>query len=208
MSFPEDLAKKATRSLGQLGVQVKCGEMVQHVDKEGLTIASGGQADTIAAKTVIWAGGITASPLGKILATRTKVETDKGGRIKVQPDLTVPNYPDIYVIGDLASATDKDGKPFPGLAQVAMQGGRYAAKDILRKIDGGSALPPFQYFDKGSLAVIGRAAAVANILGMHIPSRVQAYLLTWIVFPGAVPRPPRPVTPAETSLTQSEPSPL
>src|SRR6267142_7191577 len=121
MSFPEDLAEKATRSLGRLGVQVKCGEMVQHVDKDGLTIASGGQADTIAAKTVIWAGGITASPLGKILAARTKAETDKGGRVKVKPDLTIPNYPDIYVIGDLAAAADANGKPLPGLAQVAMQ---------------------------------------------------------------------------------------
>src|SRR5882724_2918295 len=144
MSFPEDLAEKATRSLGRLGVQVKCGEMVQHVDKDGLTIASNGQADTIAAKTVIWAGGITASPLGKILAARTKAETDKGGRIKVQPDLTVPNYPDIYVIGDLASAADEHGKPLPGLAQVAMQGGAYAGKAILRRVKGQPQLPPFR----------------------------------------------------------------
>src|SRR5260221_11789407 len=110
MSFPEDLAEKATRSLGRLGVQVKCGEMVQHVDKDGLTIASGGEADTIAGKTVIWAGGITASPLGKILATRTKAETDKGGRIKGQPDLTVPKYPDIHGIGHLDSVADEQGE--------------------------------------------------------------------------------------------------
>src|SRR5712672_4586576 len=141
MSFPEDLAEKATRSLGRLGVRVKCGEMVQQVDHDGLTIAYGGQADTIAAKTVLWAGGITASPLGKILATRTKAETDKGGRIKVQPNLTVENYPDVYVIGDLASAADEHGKALPGLAQVAMQGGAYAAKAILRKGKGQPALP-------------------------------------------------------------------
>ena len=177
MSFPEDLAEKAARSLGRLGVQVKCGEMVQHVDKDGLTIASGGQADTIAAKTVIWAGGITASPLGKILATRTKAETDKGGRIKVLPNLTVQNYPDVYVIGDLASAADEHGKTLPGLAQVAMQGGAYAAKAILRRVKGQPELPPFRYFDKGSLAVIGRASAVANAFGVHLSG-----FLAWLVW--------------------------
>src|ERR1700741_1373082 len=98
MSFPERLSEKASRSLAKLGVQVKCGAMVKHVDGEGLIIESSGQTDPIAAKTVIWAGGITASPLGKILASRTKAEIDKGGRVKVKPDLTVPNYPDIYVV--------------------------------------------------------------------------------------------------------------
>jgi NADH dehydrogenase len=177
-SFPEDLAEKATHSLGKLGVRVKCGEMVQHVDNEGLTISSNGQADTIAAKTVIWAGGITVSPLGKILATRTKAETDKGGRIKVQPNLTVENYPDVYVIGDLASAADEHGKTLPGLAQVAMQGGAYAAKAILRRVKGQPELPPFRYFDKGSLAVIGRASAVANTFGMHLSGFVA--WLVWV----------------------------
>ena len=177
MTFPEDLAEKATRSLGRLGVRVKCGEMVQHVDNDGLTIASNGQADTIAAKTVIWAGGITASPLGKILATRTKGETDKGGRIKVQPNLTVENYPDVYVIGDLASAADGHGKTLPGLAQVAMQGGAYAAKAIMRRVKGQTELPPFRYFDKGSLAVIGRASAVANVFGAHVSG-----FLAWLVW--------------------------
>jgi NADH:ubiquinone reductase (H+-translocating) len=177
MSFPQDLSEKATRSLVRLGVQVKCGLLVQNVDRDGLTVQSAAGIESIAAKTVIWAGGIAASPLGKLLASRTKAETDKGGRVKVKPDLSVPNYPDIYVIGDLASATDKDGKPLPGLAQVAMQGGRYAAKDILRKIDGGPALPPFQYFDKGSLAVIGRSAAVANVFGRHISGFVA-----WLIW--------------------------
>ena len=178
MTFPEDLAEKATRSLGRLGVRVKCGEMVQHVDNDGLTIASNGQADTIAAKTVIWAGGITASPLGKILATRTKAETDKGGRIKVQPNLTVENYPDVYVIGDLASAADEHGKTLPGLAQVAMQGGVYAAKAITRRVKGQPELPPFRYFDKGTLAVIGRASAVANTFGVHLSGFVA--WLVWV----------------------------
>jgi NADH dehydrogenase FAD-containing subunit len=103
------------------GVEVKCDQMVQQVHTDGLTIKSGERTDSVAAKTVIWAGGIAASPLGKLLATRTKAETDKRGRIKVQPDLSIPNYSDIYVVGDLASAADEHGKPLPGLAQVAMQ---------------------------------------------------------------------------------------
>ncbi len=177
MPFPDDLAEKASRSLAKLGVEVRCGAMVKDVDKEGLTIDSGGRPDSIAAKTVIWAGGITPSPLGKILASHTKAETDKGGRVKVKPDLTIPSYPDIYVIGDLASAMDEKGKPLPGVAQVAMQGGAYAAKAILRKVKGQRELPPFRYFDKGSLAVIGRSAAVADVFGLHISG-----FLAWLVW--------------------------
>jgi NADH:quinone reductase (non-electrogenic) len=177
MPFPEDLSVKATRSLAKLGVQVRSGAMVRNINEEGLTIQSEKGAESIAAKTVIWGGGITASPLGKILASRTKAETDKGGRVKVKPDLTLPNYPDIYVVGDLASAMDEKGKPLPGLAQVAMQGGEYAAKAILRKVKGQQELPPFRYFDKGSLAVIGRAAAVADVFGVHLSG-----LIAWLVW--------------------------
>jgi NADH:ubiquinone reductase (H+-translocating) len=176
-SFSEDLSVKAARSLANLGVQVRCGAMVKHINEEGLTIESEKGADSIAAKTVVWAGGITGSPLGRILASRTNAETDKGGRVKVRPDLTIPNYPDIYVIGDLASAMDEKGKPLPGLAQVAMQGGAYVAKAILRKVKGQQELPPFQYFDKGALAVIGRAAAVADVFGAHLSG-----LIAWLVW--------------------------
>jgi NADH dehydrogenase len=177
MPFPEDLAEKATRTLAKLGVEVRTGAMVKNVDKEGLTIDSGGKTDSIAAKTVVWAGGITASPLGKIVASHAKAETDKGGRVKVKPDLTIPNYPDIYVVGDLASSMDRSGKPLPGVAQVAMQGGAYAGKAILQKVKGRSEPPPFRYFDKGSLAVIGRWAAVADVFGVHISG-----LLAWLVW--------------------------
>src|ERR1700690_2405208 len=177
MPFPEDLAEKATRRLAKLGVEVRTGAMVKTVDNEGLTIDSGGKTDSIAAKTVVWAGGITASPLGKIVASHAKAETDKGGRVKVKPDLTIPTYPDIYVVGDLASSVDEKGKPLPGVAQVAMQGGAYAAKAILRKVKGHSEPPPFRYFDKGSLAVIGRWAAVADVFGVHISG-----LLAWLVW--------------------------
>jgi NADH dehydrogenase len=177
MPFPEDLSQKANRSLAKLDVQVRCGAIVKQVDNEGVTIASDTHTDFVAAKTVVWAGGITASPLGKILANRTNAETDKGGRVKVKPDLTIPNYPDIFVIGDLASSMDDKGKPLPGLAQVAMQGGSYAANAILRKLKGQKELPPFRYFDKGSLAVIGRAAAVANVFGAHLSG-----FIAWLVW--------------------------
>ena len=176
MPFPEKLADKANRTLSKLGVQAKCSAMVKHVARDGLIIESSGQTDFIPSKTVIWAGGITASPLGKILAGRTKARIDKGGKVTVKPDLTIPNYPDIYVVGDLASSTDAHGNPLPGLAQVAMQGGAYAAKAILRKTNGRSELPPFHYFDKGSLAVIGRAAAVAQVFGRQL-SGLPAWLV-------------------------------
>jgi NADH dehydrogenase len=177
MPFPADLAEEAARSLAKLGVTVKCGAMVKDVSKEGLTIEIDQHLDHIQARTVIWAGGITASPLGKILAGRTNAETDKGGRVKVKPDLTIPNYPDIYVIGDLASSVDAEGKPLPGLAQVAMQGGSHAAQAILRRVKGQPTLPPFRYFDKGSLAVIGRWAAVANAFGVHLSG-----FIAWVVW--------------------------
>ena len=112
MTFPEDLAEKATRSLERLGVRVKCGAMVQSVGRDGVTIVSAAKTETIVAKTVIWAGGITASPLGKILADRTKAEIDKGGRIKVLPNLTVRGYPDsLCGRGSWLSADDVAWQP-------------------------------------------------------------------------------------------------
>ena len=104
-------------------------------------------------------------------------ETDKSGRIKVSADLTLPGFQNIFVIGDLAISLDHSGKPLPGLAQVAMQGGTYAAKYIARKIRTGEGLPPFKYFDKGSIAVIGRAAAVANAFGVKLSG-----LLAWLTW--------------------------
>jgi NADH dehydrogenase len=174
--FPKDLAEKAARTLARLGVEVRTGVMVKDLDKEGLTIESHNGMERLEARTVIWAGGVTVSALGKTLAKRTKAETDRGGRIKVGPQLTVANYPDIYVIGDLALSLDSNGKPLPGVAQVAMQQGTYAAKAIVRKVQGETDLPPFKYFDKGSLAVIGRWAAVADVFGFHM-SGLPAWLV-------------------------------
>ncbi|HEV3059910.1 MAG TPA: NAD(P)/FAD-dependent oxidoreductase [Vicinamibacterales bacterium] len=177
MPFPEDLAQKARRSLERLGVEIQTGTMVQGVDRDGLTVEGGGHASRIEAHTVIWAGGVTMPPVAKTIAGRTQAETDKAGRIKVNADLTIPGYSDIYVTGDLASLAGADGKPLPGVAQVAMQQGAYAAKSIGRKARGEErSLPPFAYFDKGTLAVIGRGSAVANIFGLHV-SGLPAWLV-------------------------------
>jgi NADH:ubiquinone reductase (H+-translocating) len=156
------------RSLAKLGVRTRMGARVTEVDRDGVTFQVNGATEHLSTKTVIWAGGVTVGPLGKTLAQRTGAETDRGGRIKVSPDLSVANFPDLYIIGDLALSIDSDGKPLGGVAQVAMQQGAYAAKAIIRKVEGKPKPKPFKYFDKGNLAVIGRAAAVANVFGVHL----------------------------------------
>ena len=177
MPFPEDLAQKAQRSLERLGVEIQTGTMVKDVDRDGLTVEGGGHSNRIEAHTVIWAGGVTMPPVAKTIATRTQAETDRAGRIKVNTDLTIPGYSDIYVTGDLASLAGADGKPLSGVAQVAMQQGAYAAKAIGRTARGDERpLPPFAYFDKGTMAVIGRGTAVANLFGLHV-SGLPAWLV-------------------------------
>ena len=176
--FPEKLSRKATQSLARLGVEVRTGVMVKAVDKEGVTYQGPDGLVRLDARTVIWGGGVAVTPLARTLATRTQAETDKGGRIKVGPDLTIAKFPDIYVVGDCALSIDaRSGKPLGGVAQVAMQQGTYAAHDIVRKLRGKPALPAFKYFDKGNLAVIGRWAAVANAFGIQLWG-----LPAWIVW--------------------------
>src|SRR5690349_12481607 len=136
IAFPEDLAHKAVLSLAKLGVQTKMGAMVHEVTRDGISYQANGSTQTLSTKTVIWAGGVTVSPLARTLAKRTGAETDHGGRVKVGPDLTIANFPDIYVVGDLALSLDASGKPLAGVAQVAMQQGAYAAKAIVRKVSG------------------------------------------------------------------------
>lgn len=168
-SYANDLARDAERALIHLGVQCRAGVRVTDIDGNGVTFhAQNGQPQRIESKTVLWAGGVTVTSFGEALARRTGAETDKQGRIHVNPDLTIPNFPNIYVVGDLAAMNNKKGKPLPGVAQVAMQGGAYAAKAIVARLDGPKELAPFHYLDKGDLAVIGRGSAVANIFGVHI----------------------------------------
>jgi NADH dehydrogenase len=177
-AFPEDLSAKAEKLVTCLGVEVIKGVMVTKIDADGVTFKRGDTFESLAAKTVLWAGGVVATPFGAKLAERTKAETDRSGRIKVQPDLTIPNYPEIFIIGDLGHAVGEDGRPLPGVAQVAIQGGVYAAKCIRGRLAGKKELPPFHYFNKGDMAVIGRAAAVANIFGIHV-SGLPAWLI-WL----------------------------
>jgi NADH dehydrogenase len=177
-AYPPDLSEKAENLVKRLGVEVMKGVMATAIDGRGVTYKRGDATEKLAAKTVLWAGGVVTTSFGKKLAERTKAETDRGGRIKVQPDLTIRNYPDIFVVGDLAATLAKNGKPLPGVAQVAIQGGAYAAKTIRARVQGKENLPPFHYFDKGDMAVIGRAAAVANVFGLHF-SGLPAWLI-WL----------------------------
>jgi len=150
-AFSEPLSQAAKRRLDNLGVEVRLGHSVDQIDDDGVVVAG----ERIASKTVIWTAGVAPSPAGKWL----QVDTDRAGRVRVQSDLTVPGHPEIFVIGDTASFEEK-GKPLPGVAQVAMQQGRHAAKVIHRRLTGGSPPGPFSYFDKGNMAVVGKGFAV------------------------------------------------
>jgi NADH:ubiquinone reductase (H+-translocating) len=152
-TFPETLAVAAMRRLEKLGVDVRLGHGVDHIDADGARVAG----ECIASKTVIWTAGVAPSPAGKWL----EAATDHAGRVRVQPDLSVSGHPEIFVVGDTASL-DQDGHPLPGVAQVPIQQGRYAAKLIRRRIGGHAVLPPFRYFDKGSMAVVGKGFAVLH----------------------------------------------
>jgi NADH dehydrogenase FAD-containing subunit len=167
-TFAEVLSEAAKSRLQELGVEVRLGQGVDRIDEEGV-IAGG---ERIASKTVIWTAGVTPSPAGKWLG----VETDHAGRVRIQGDVTVPGYPDIFVVGDTASL-DQDGKPLPGVAQVAIQQGRYAGRVIRSRIGGSSAPPPFRYFDKGSLAVVGKGFAVLQTGKVRISG-----FLAWLVW--------------------------
>ena len=171
-SYPEDLSKHAERALLKLHVRVRSHVKVTEIDGYGVDFEfqhnGHVQNGRIPCRTVIWAAGVATTDFGHVLARRTGMEGDRQGRIKVLPDLTIPNYPDIYVVGDQALVLNQEGKPLPGVAQVAMQEGSYAARAIVRRVKGQANPPPFKYFDKGDLAVIGRASAVANVFGFHL----------------------------------------
>jgi NADH dehydrogenase len=176
-TYPPELSKAAEKSLIGLGVQTRAGTMVTAIDPRGVTVKDkSGQESHIEARTVLWAAGVQASPLGKILADRTGTGLDKVGRVGVARDLSIPDHPEIFVIGDLAGF-EQDGKQVPGVAPTAMQMGRYAAGAIVGRLKGENP-KPFRYWDKGSLATIGRAKAVADIG----PFRFSGYLawMTWL----------------------------
>ncbi|MGB7846676.1 MAG: NAD(P)/FAD-dependent oxidoreductase, partial [Candidatus Acidiferrum sp.] len=176
-AFPEDLSVKAEKLVTRLGVEVRKNSFVTDIDSDGVNYKHGDTTGRLGAKTILWTGGVDATDFGRRLAERTHADTDRAGRIKVLPDLSIPNLPDIFVVGDLAYVLNEEGKPLPGVAQPAIQEGRYAAKVILARLTGKPKLPPFRYFNKGDMAVIGRAAAVANIFGLHISG-----FLAWVTW--------------------------
>ncbi|WP_442484387.1 NAD(P)/FAD-dependent oxidoreductase [Aeoliella sp. SH292] len=161
-AFPEDLSVKAREALEKLGVEVHTGLKVSAIDTDGVTLTTDDWEQRIEAGTVLWAAGVKASPLGAKLAAATGAEVDRGGRVMVEPDLSIKNHPNVFVVGDLASLVNGNGKPIPGVAPAAIQEGKYVAK-LLRNRIAGKETPVFHYRDLGSLATIGRAAAVAKL---------------------------------------------
>ncbi len=176
-AYPPDLAEAAVRSLNKLGVTVKTGVRVTDVTDRQVTYHAETGDRTMATRTVLWTAGVTSSELTASLASESGAELDRQGRIKVNPDLTLPGHPEVFIIGDIAQIPGKDGKLLPGVAQVALQGGKYAAKAIMGRLNGKPITRPFRYFDKGNLAVIGRGSAVADIAGLHLSG-----LIAWIIW--------------------------
>jgi len=158
-TLPTDLSDYAVRALTRMGVVVRTNTRVTGCDARGVDLENG----RIDAGTVIWAAGVVASPVAKWL----DAEHDRAGRVIVSPDLSLPKWPDVFVIGDVARATDQNGKPWPGVAPTAKQMGRYVGKLIMARLEGGT-LPPFRYRDPGDLATVGRRAAVVKIGPLHL----------------------------------------
>lgn len=167
--YPIRLSEKARKQLVDLGVEVQTGRIVTTIDGHGVWVGE----ERIPARTILWAAGVQASPLGRALG----VPVDRAGRVKVTPTLTIPGHDRIFVIGDLA-LFEQDGKPVPGVAPAAIQQGKHTGKNILRTLNG-ETLTPFRYKDKGSLATIGRAAAVADFGRFHMSG-----LLAWLAWLG------------------------
>jgi NADH:ubiquinone reductase (H+-translocating) len=180
-TFPPSLSAKAVRSLERLGATVLSGRTVVGIDEHGVTIDHGdGQTEPIPARTVVWAAGVTASGLAGELGELTGAERDRAGRVTAEPDLTLPGHPEVFVLGDMIRVRGTGGESvvLPGVAPVAMQQGRYAAGVVRTRLRGHETRP-FHYRDKGNVATIGRAAAVADIKGVHL-SGFLAWI-TWLV---------------------------
>lgn len=167
-TFPEELSRKAQARLESVGVEVRLGKPVKAIDDESVMIGD----ERIPCRTVIWTAGVTPSPAGKWLGA----PIDKAGRVRVETDCSVPGHPEVFVIGDTASL-DQDGKPLPGVAQVAMQQGRYVSKVITNRESRRSAPPPFRYFDKGTMAVIGRGYAIVDSRALKLSG-----LFAWLAW--------------------------
>jgi NADH dehydrogenase len=163
LNYPPELSAKAERSLTKLGVTVRTGTTVTDVHPEQVSIRVGDHVTVLPTHTVLWGAGVQASPLAAKLAKAAGAELDRAGRVLVGPDCTLPGHPEVFVLGDMTSFLHQTGKPLPGVAPVAMQMGTYAALTIQRRLAGQPPIGPFHYRDRGNLATIGRAAAVADL---------------------------------------------
>jgi len=174
--YPSQLSKKAANSLKKLGVTVLTDTLLTQILPGSVTIKGPQGTEKIPTHTVLWAAGVAASPLGQKIAARTGLQPDRAGRLAVEPDLSLPGYPNLFVIGDLALFTHQDGKALPGVAPVAMQQGRYVARALRERLALRDS-KPFHYLNKGNLAVIGRNAAVADIG----PIKLNGFL-AWLIW--------------------------
>lgn len=175
--YPADLSEKAAQSLEDLGVTIRTKTLVTNIADNVVTVREGDRTEEIPAHTILWAAGVKASSLGKVVAERTGANLDRVGRVMVEPDLSLAGYPNIFVIGDLSHFAHQDDKPLPGVAPVAMQEGEYVAKLIQQRLKG-LTFAPFQYGEFGSLAVIGQNHAVVD-LGFARFSGLIAWLI-WV----------------------------
>ena len=173
-AFPEGLSRDAGKRLAEMGVQVQLERMVVGVDAEGVDLrAPDGTTTRIPAQTKIWAAGVAASPLGRLLAERSGAEVDRAGRVRVEADCSLPGHPEVFVVGDMMALDD-----LPGVAQVAMQSGKHVARQIARAVRGEHDREPFRYSDRGSMATVSRFHAVADVGRLHVTG-FPAWLL-WL----------------------------
>lgn len=178
--YPPDRSRSAQRQLERLGVSVRTGARVVGIDDRSVLLAVSEGEERVPARTVLWAAGVQVSTFVRVLAEATAAETDKAGRILVEPDLTIPGHPEIFVVGDAAVQPWKQDRPTPGVAQGAIQGGSYAGKAILARLSGKS-LKPFRYSNHGDVAVIGRLAGVTDIPWMG-PFGRQGGFVAWLLW--------------------------
>ncbi|MEB3312416.1 MAG: NAD(P)/FAD-dependent oxidoreductase [Snowella sp.] len=176
--YSPELSAKAKDDLIKLGVTVQTQTMVTDITEDCVTVRQGEDIHQIPARTVLWAAGVKASGMGEILAQRTGVKLDRVGRVMVEPDLSLPNYPHIFVLGDLANFSHQDEKPLPGVAPVAMQEADYLAKSIPARL-AGRLVAPFRYTDYGSLAVIGQNKAVVDLGFAKFTGLLAWFIWVW-----------------------------
>jgi NADH dehydrogenase len=179
-SFPPSLSRRAARSLKKIGVTPLLGQAVVGVDAHAVRVQRDGASERIPTRTIIWAAGVTASAMAARLAEQSGAELDRAGRVTVEPDLTLRGHPEVFALGDMIRLRASDGQvvTLPGVAPVAMQQGRYAARAIRSRLRG-RAYAPFRYRDKGNLATIGRASAVADVKGVRLSGLIA--WVTWLV---------------------------